>query len=101
VLAYTRRSHHQAAWFHFDDSDHWIFHSPEAAQAHLVTASAHRLWTLIPEAGGQTPRQLARTLAEALGCAADDQFINSVRDTLTLFDDAGLVGVVDVPDQQP
>ena len=76
-------------WTHYEDSDDWVVCSPASAEVHLVTAAAHRLWTL---AGNDQPRslhELVSMLASAFGRPVDDELVAATADTLAFMDEAG------------
>ena len=78
-------------WTHYDDGDDWVVYSPASAAIHQLTASAHRLWTLVSEAQASAPDDLAARLATELALPLDDELIAATRDTLAFMDRAGLV----------
>ena len=89
--AYRRRPSENTVWFRYDDSDNWVVQSPSSAQTHLFTASAHCLWTLIPEGESRPTTELIAALSMELGREVDDRFVRSMRELLGFMDSAGLI----------
>ena len=89
VALYRQAQSDTCIWLHYDDSDCWIVHSPASGQTHLLTASAYRLWTLIPETGISVTELIARLGAE-IG-HDDGMLASTVEDTLAVMDGAGLI----------
>ena len=82
MTALYRRAHsNHCTWLRYDDSDCWIVHSPASGQTHLLTDSAHRLWTLVPEHGGCSARDLIDRLHTELGLP-EEALAETVDDTL-------------------
>lgn len=78
-------------WSHFDDSDDWVVFHPQSGDVHLVSSSAHTLWTLISNGRACTLPDLVAALAAALGRSPDDDLTAATRETLAFMDRAGLV----------
>jgi PqqD family protein of HPr-rel-A system len=87
---YRRAPSDFCTWRRFDDSEHWVVHSPASGQTHLLTAAAHRLWELVPECGGRDTSELIDQLQSELGLA-DSALAKTVEDTLAVMDEAGLI----------
>ena len=67
-----------------------VFH-PQSGDVHLLTASAHLLWTLISDQRACTLPELVAALAEALDRPPDVELTAATRETLDFMDRAGLV----------
>lgn len=80
-------------WTRYDDSDEWVVYNPLSADVHLLSASAHRLWTLVRLQGLRTDRLIAALAAE-LGASPDGEFSSVTRETLAHMDRAGLIRAV-------
>jgi hypothetical protein len=90
-------------WTHYDDSEDWVVFHPQSGDVHLLTASAHLLWTLIFDEQACTFRDLVSALAAASGRPLDslsddlsdrlsnDELTAATRETLAFMDRAGLV----------
>ena len=78
-------------WTQFDDSLDWVVFSPASANIHLLTASAHRLWTLVATEHPSTTEELTTQLASDLELPLDEEFAAVTRDALAFLDEAGLV----------
>jgi PqqD family protein of HPr-rel-A system len=78
-------------WTIYGDSpDRVVFH-PQSGDVHLVSSSAHLLWTLIADGTARTLPQLIEALAAALGRSVDPELSAVTRDTLAFMDRTGLV----------
>jgi len=78
-------------WTHYDDSDDWVVFHPQSGDVHLVTSSAHTLWTLVSNERTCRLPDLVASLAAALGRPADAELTAATTETLALMDRAGLV----------
>jgi PqqD family protein of HPr-rel-A system len=78
-------------WTHYDDGDNWVVYVPASADMHLLTASAHRLWTLISVSHSPSSNELAATLAAELGRPLNDELMTATLEALAFMDHAGLV----------
>jgi PqqD family protein of HPr-rel-A system len=88
-------THWQAAeglvWTLYDDStDRVVFH-PQSGDVHLVSSSAHLLWSLIADHSAPTLAQLTELLAAALARPVDDELAAATRETVAFMDRTGLV----------
>jgi len=91
VDGYRRRPSDNIIWIRYDDSDNWVVHSPASAQLHLLTASAHLLWTLVPEHTASSTADLIARLSSAIDRPADASFAQTTAETLAFFDRVGLI----------
>jgi PqqD family protein of HPr-rel-A system len=78
-------------WTRFDDNEQWVVYSPASSDIHLLTASAHRLWTLVATDPPSSSEQLAARLATDLKLPFDREFLTVTSDALAVLDEAGLV----------
>ena len=90
MLAYRRKAAVQVTWVRYEDSDNWVVYSPAAADVHLLTDSAHRLWELLPEYQSIPTTDLASRLASLLSRQPDEVLAESVEQTLAFFDSIGI-----------
>ena len=91
MSVYRRRPSRDIVWTHYQDSNNWVVFNPASADVHLVTASAHHLWTLVPEDRGRSTAELIAALAADSGCDIDRAFAQTTEDTLAFLDSAGLL----------
>jgi PqqD family protein of HPr-rel-A system len=89
------RAAEHLVWTHYDDSEDWVVFHPQSGDVHLLTASAHLLWTLIYDEQACTVPALVAALAEASGRPLDglasDELTAATRETLAFMDRAGLI----------
>jgi hypothetical protein len=78
-------------WTQYDDSDDWVVHNPASANIQLVTASTHRLWTLLATEGPKTTAALATAFSGEGAQALDEDYLRNTETALNLMDQAGLV----------
>ena len=78
-------------WTSYDDGDDWVVYVPASADIHHLTASAYRLWAMISAGPVASSGELAAKLASALELPLDSELIAATHDTLSFFDQAGLV----------
>ncbi|MES1255868.1 MAG: hypothetical protein ABUS56_09685 [Acidobacteriota bacterium] len=80
------------AWTQYQDGDNWVVSNPASASIHLLTESAHTLWTFIaPGSEPLLPEELAARLASSLGRPLDDDLSTATYETIAFMDQAGLV----------
>jgi PqqD family protein of HPr-rel-A system len=78
-------------WTQFDDSDEWVVYQKASADIHLLTASAHRLWTLAGDGLEHSVEELASALGHTQSGSDQQEVIAATRETLAFMDDAGLL----------
>jgi PqqD family protein of HPr-rel-A system len=88
---HTWRVATQLSWTHFDDSDDWVVYDPASDDVHLLTASAHHLWTLVSDEQPHSLEDIVAALAADLGRPPDEELTRVTRETLAMMDDVGLV----------
>lgn len=77
-------------WTHYDDGDEWVVYDPASGDVHLLTSSAHVLWSLISKSPRSTA-DLAGALACELARSPDEQLKSMIQETVSAMDRAGLI----------
>ena len=78
-------------WTHYDDGDEWVVYDPASGDVHLLTSSAHVLWSLISKKFPRSNEDLVGALACELARPPDEQLISMIQETLSAMDRAGLI----------
>lgn len=78
-------------WTRFDDSNEWVVYHPGSCDAHLVTESAYRLWTLLSDEQPHTLSDIVVVLGAEFDRPPDAEMTDAVRETLDFMDRAGLL----------
>lgn len=78
-------------WAHYDDSNEWVVYHPGSCDTHLVTAAAHRLWSIVSDQQPRSVHEIAIALASDTGRPVDTEMTMATAATLEFMDRAGLL----------
>jgi PqqD family protein of HPr-rel-A system len=78
-------------WATYDDSDEWVVYHPASGDVHLLSASAHRLWTLVADDHIDAVEDLVAALAADIGRPVDAELTGAAVSALDFMDRAGLL----------